>query len=131
MYDYDGSTILIQDNLKYEDDIGEVFKDNSKSYYNYRPYNGTKENYRYEFKGWQSEWDYNNSPTTLTYSTLVGKKVNSKLKLYAYYAEENCLTTVSNSNYFEFTSNATLKIKEKYKSILAGKLTLPSKNNLD
>lgn len=131
LYDYDGSTILIQDNLKYEDDIGEVFKDNSKSYYNYRVYNGTKENYRYEFRGWQSEWDYNNSPTTLTYSTLVGKKVNSKLKLYAYYAEENCLTTVSNSDYFEFTSNATLKIKDKYKSILAGKLTLPSKNNLD
>lgn len=128
LYDYDGTTLLKSAQLEWDVDIGESLSNDVCSYYNYRPYDGTKQNYRYEFKGWQSEYDFKNSPTTLTYSTLTGKKVNSKIKLFAYYAEENCLTTPSDLQFFELgVDNMTLNVVEKYKKHLQGKITIPSK----
>lgn len=127
LYDYD-ETELVKAYLPYNADIGASLEAiSSKSYYNYREYTGSKENYRYEFKGWQSEYDYHNSPNTLTYNTLDGKEVKSKLKLYAYYAEENCLTTPSNSNFFTLNpDHSIIRLVDKYNAVIQGKVTIPS-----
>jgi hypothetical protein len=59
LYDYN-EQILINASLPYNADIGESLKNNVCSYYNYRAYTGSKSNYRYEFRGWQSEYDFYN-----------------------------------------------------------------------
>ena len=129
LYDNDGTTILAQKNLAYDVDIGLAFDDEVSSYYNYKPYTGSKEDYRLEFKGWQTEYNFYNDPTTLSYTTLVGRKVVAKQKLYAYYKEENCKTTISNLEFFDIdTTKHTINIKDKYRIILQGKITLPSKD---
>ena len=126
LYDYNGE-VLIRENLSYNTDIGEALKDNTKSYYNYREYNGNKENYRYEFKGWQSEYNYHNNPNILTYTTLKGKKVEGKLKLYAYYKEEDASKNSSNLEFFNIDINNTaIQIKNELKTIIKGKVTFPS-----
>ena len=126
LYDYD-ETILVSDLLTWNEDIGEALLQYTASYYNYREYDGSKEHYRYAFKGWQSEYDFKNNPMTLTYDTLDGKHVQGKIKLYAYYVEENCQTTSSDSKYFTLSQdNKVLQIAEKYRTKLKGKITLPS-----
>ena len=125
LYDWNEAP-LVQVNLPYEADIGETLKkDYTVSYYNYREYTGSKANYRYEFKGWQSEHDFFNNPDILTYTTLKGKKVTGNIKLYAYYKEEDCTKVVSNSDYFSI-NGTTLNINSDYRGILSGKITLPS-----
>jgi hypothetical protein len=124
LYDYN-ETVLFTASLGYGVDIGEALKQEPRSYYNYRAYDGSKENYRYEFKGWQSEYDFFNSPTTLTYDTLNGKKVNGKLKLYAYYKEENCTLVASDSKFFTIIGTS-IQLNDNYKNILRGRITLPS-----
>ena len=124
LYDWD-ERLLVKEDLEYEVDIGEALKDNTYSFYNYRPYEGNREHYRYEFKGWQSEYDFKNSPTTLTYDTLDGKLVTGKVKLYAYYAEENASTTPSNTKFFSINGNE-ITIASKYRSVISGKITFPS-----
>ena len=131
LYDYDGITELIKDNLPYGKDLSEAFINNSHSYYNYRVYDGNRgETYRYEFKGWQSEYDYNNNPSIITYSTLEGKIVTGKLKLYAFYKEEDSQNTVSNLEFFDINfEDHSVKIKDKYYTIISGKITFPSKDD--
>lgn len=124
LYDYN-ETELIKEYLPFDADIGLALKSNAKSYYNYREYSGNKPDYRYEFRGWQTEYDFRNDPTKCSYNSLIGKKVNSNVKLYALYVEQNCLTTISDSRYFS-AANGTLSIKSDYKGLLKGKITLPS-----
>lgn len=125
LYDEDGKTILVSTNLNWGDNIGEKLeKTFSKSYYNYKPYND--DNYRKEFKGWQSQTEYDQKANT--YFDLTDKQINGEFKAYAYYELEDARTTPSNSKYFDF-SNDTISLKPKYKGVLGGKITLPNTGN--
>jgi hypothetical protein len=40
LYDEDGTTVLVETTLKWNDNIGEGLSEYSESYYNYKPYDG-------------------------------------------------------------------------------------------
>ena len=132
LYDWD-KKLLTSIKLPYDTNIGEALKDQSVSYYNYRELtNPAFESERYEFKGWQNEYDYNQELNTLTYPTLNGVKVARDTNLYAYYNKEDAQITVSNLEYFDIETIGgitSIKIKDKYALLLQGKITLPSKDS--
>mgnify|MGYP003290946724 CR=1 FL=1 len=84
LYDYNGEE-LITEHLPFNADIGTAMN-STCVYYNYRPHNDPEK--RYEFDGWQSNYDYKNAPNIITYETLEGKLVTNEITFYAHYKEE-------------------------------------------
>ena len=136
LYNYDG-TELDRANLPWGIQIEDGFYELNKvsGYYNYREC--LDDDYRWEFDGWQSESDFNENKTNLTYplgsDEWKKKVVSGRLKLYAHYKYQDCTSVVSNLNYFSFTTGTNntdviLTVKDKYKSVLQGKITLPKYN---
>jgi hypothetical protein len=84
---------------------------------------------RWGFKGWISESDFNNhkkDPATINLETT---KVMTNLKLYAYYEQEDCRSTPSSLDFFEFEINnnkRVVNVKEKYWNSLEGSITIPA-----
>ena len=135
LYDYDGSE-LVTENLPFNSDIGTTMR-STHVYYNYRPHSDSSK--RYEFDGWQSNYDYKNAPNIITYETLEGKLVTNEIAFYAHYKEEE-RTQPSNSKYFTTTkkpieikvssvkesfTGALIKLADKYQGIFEGPITLP------
>lgn len=84
-------------------------------------------NMRYEFFGWISAKDYlsgNSNPTFVTDFT-----ITSDLTLYAYYKEQNILTTASRDEYFTI-SDRRINLNPLYKDLLKGPITLPCSPSL-
>lgn len=135
LYDYNGEE-LITEHLPFNADIGTTMS-STCVYYNYRPHDDPEK--RYEFDGWQSNYDYKNAPNIITYETLEGKLVTNEITFYAHYKEEE-RSQPSNNKYFE-TVQSTIQINvgdlnesftgsfirltEKYKNIFKGPVTLP------
>ena len=131
LYDNDGTTELAKEYIDYEADIGQYFETNwnSKAFYNYHKYeNEAKPDYRWAFKGWQSTADWKAGNTEATYTYLKGRKVSSDIAFYAFYKEENVYsnaTMVGNvKDYFEF-NNGTIRLQDKFRGVLQGRITLP------
>jgi len=92
---------------------------------------------RYVFKGWQHESDFNNkveNPELIDLSTV---KLHNDLNYFAYYEVEDVLTNASDLVLFDISrSNVTaagesksafhISIKEEYRNIVGGRITLPS-----
>lgn len=142
LYDDDGTTILVSENLKWDDDIGEILGE-EKGYtqltYNYKIYENSNSNphNRWTFDGWQSTNDFNDNSSNVTWNTLKGIKVSRDFIAYAHYKEEDARQIPTSIEYFDFIENdfvesiygIGIKIKEKYRKVLSGKITLPSKYN--
>ena len=135
LYDYDGSE-LVTENLPFNADIGTTMR-STYVYYNYRPHSDNCK--RYEFDGWQSNYDYKNAPNIVTYETLEGRMVTNEVAFYAHYKEED-RSQPSNSKYFATTNKtmevtvgdvkesftgALIRLADKYQGIFEGPITLP------
>ena len=148
LMDDNKTTVLLDVQLPWDADIESsilAMKSSNENYYrvvyNYKPYNGSEPHSRYSFKGWQSNYDKNNNPDTITFSTLSGVKVSGDFVAYAYYVLEDCRTVATDEKFFAFgtSSGYTFADGEKitgssiylseYANILEGKITLPSKRN--
>ena len=149
LYDDDATTILVQTTLPWGANIGTALADDYHLTYNYKPYEYGAQypHNRYVFKGWRSSYDHNQNTLAPTWATLVGKEVEGDFIAYAYYEIEDARTAPTNLEYFEvshdyvnimtFLENGeqagvaktgyTISIKDKYRNVLRGKVTLPSK----
>lgn len=116
----------------------------------------TSDYYRYTFKGWITEKDFKNldkvkNPEVIDLTT---KAVTFETSYYPYHIQEDCRTTPSNLDYFDFAEESvsvvqykyvhntndpttnpqyidlgklyTVKIKDKYNGKLSGKITIPN-----
>ena len=108
---------------------------------NYLYRENTKEHMRYAFKGWISSADRltgNSDPTFYP----IKYTITSNFTAYAFYREEDCRTTPTNIAYFDIINmssghnacgismygNLGISVKDEYRNVLQGKITLPSVN---
>lgn len=139
--DDNGNKELLRASLPWNADIGielSKIENGYRTTYNYKEYKGTNEHYRWAFKGWQSDYDRNNSATEPTYKTLNGLKVNGNFIAYAFYKEEDSTKIATNQDYFicqyddsyivnnEKYFGYVLTLKSLYKDVIQGKVTVPS-----
>jgi hypothetical protein len=130
--DYDGSDV----NHNYSDGA-EYLTTISLPTYLYRPH--TQDIMRWTFKGWISPTDYlsgNQNPTLIADLENNTKKITEDFYAYAFYKEEVCAEVASPLAYFNITpyqlsfgaygTGLSISLKEEYKDILEGKLTLPA-----
>lgn len=93
-------------------------------FYMYRPHQ--TEGLRYEFQGWISARDYlsgTSSPEIIKTFIVQGDST-----YYAFYEEQNCITTASNMDYFSFNGdNNEISLNEKYRFLIKEPITLPLK----
>lgn len=135
-YDYKNSetrTPLLSLQAKYGETLGKIVSPNSvneaKTKYQYRPSdNFIGEFERYAFKGWINENDYNNDVENPECVDLNDLTVNSEFKLFAYYKIEDITKIQSDLSIFRI-EGTTISIKENYKNLVGGKITLPSVYN--
>ena len=151
LFDHDESMILSA-KIDYDQDIGTFFETNvtthpeySHAYYNYRPYtNEAKPHNRWAFKGWQTVAAKKANAAVASYSYLNGQVVSSDVAFYAFYEEENANEKVSMiaraDDFFDYKENYTteyrgetisgaqISLKDKYRFLLQGKITLPTKS---
>ena len=144
LYDDDGETPILEEQLGWEADIGVALAHYSQLSYNYKPYDKEDSNPhgRYTFKGWQSGYDYTSNSRTPTWTTLEGRKIAGDFVAYACYEEEDARYVATDEKYFTFTtafpslveySNPSLEsgwkisMPQLYRDNFQGKLTLPSK----
>ena len=114
--DYDGFNIEHDiEPQEYEADITSLMP-----FYRYRPH--TTDEMRYEFQGWISAKDYLSGKSDVT--PITNFIVEGDTTYYAYYIEQNCLTTSSKMDYFTFSNN-TISLKEKYRDLIQEPITLP------
>ena len=121
--------------IAYGEDIGDFFDTNLAehpdyitAFYNYKAYDDeAHSDKRWSFKGWKL------SPTeeqVIPY--LKGQKVTGETTFYAHYVEENVYSNAtmvaSPDDYFDF-DNGTISIKDKFRGVLQGKITLPATDN--
>lgn len=140
LYDYDGKTVLAQESIDYQADIGATMV-STHAIYNYREHSDP--NLRWAFKGWQTKFDYQSQSPAPSFSYLEGQKVTSDVGYYAFYKEEDVYTTPSMisklDDFFDFSENhivqvfngeesttgVQISLKDKYRYLLQGKITLP------
>ena len=139
-YDDDGQTPIIQTSLPYEANVYDnlMNEEKAKMYFNYKDDSLLDSDKRYGFKGWISIKDYVGNtvnPSTYDVKNII---ILNDFSAYAYYEEENVKTTATPLQCFNFsqnysnTSTYTISIKEEYRNLLKGKITLPDKyNNFD
>lgn len=120
--DYNGANI--------DHSIGDQFYGaditNLMPYYLYRPH--PAEGMRYEFQGWISARDYlggTTSPEIIDKFIIQGDST-----YYAFYKEQNCITTASRMDYFSFNGdNNVIGLNDKYRYLIKEPITLPLKRN--
>lgn len=146
-YDYDRSIIYQKNDLNepltsWLVDYGSIYDGPIKNYY-YRDDSELNTFERYKFLGWGTSYGSSNP----TYFNITTQKIEGPLSLYAYYEVEDVNTNETNIDYFDIkmsnriglsqfghvssSGNTTIaelqiSIKEEYKDVLQGKITLPS-----
>jgi hypothetical protein len=149
LYNYD-ETLLISESLPYNSILYDslIAKDNineSDLEYIYRNDNDIedKENYRWTFQGWISEKDHMNKTVNPVYYDLKEIKADTDFVAYAHYTQENFHFVATKEKYFNFDrvtisdallgsesiSGYSISIKDAYRNILRGKITLPDEYN--
>ena len=143
LYDDDGTTILLEEQLEWNQDIGAVLgTTNAELSYNYKEYDTETNPYgRYAFAGWLSSYDYNSGSTIPTWESLDGRLITGDFVAYACYTVEDVRYDATNLKYFDFTmknnyeingikySGYAIALKGLYKTVFRGPITLPSEYN--
>ena len=143
-YDHDGQTLLFSTTGPYMSKVRDRLSSDNlvKAYYIYRSNEGLNDNERWSLAGWESEVDFNAQVTNPTLYNLAELSIVSDLKLYAYYVTENVYETATTLEAFDISSEPEkfevgeekdifyltgycISIKDSYKNILQGKITLP------
>lgn len=148
LYDYD-KTELVNKQLTYQTVVydglvaagvdpallGYIYRDDSDI--------NDKTNYRWAFQGWISARDYSNETPNPSYFDLTTHQIGTDFVAYAHYEEENFHNVATKEEYFDFeettisdallgtevVSGYCIHIKEMYRNVLEGKITLPQKYN--
>lgn len=142
-YDWDyvpGTTnTIISKTGEYEDYLSDIVTD-PKLHYVYRPADDLSDDERYEFKGWKSETDFNNNTANPTLIDPTKVQIRSDLKYFAHYEIVNVNEVASPSILFNIktgitvsainsvTNQCVIELKDEYRNIVGGKITLPSSN---
>ena len=140
-----GADPLFSFECEFEDWLKDHSNDDARLYYVYRPSDEeillTNENNRYGFKGWQNESDFNNNVKNPELIDIEKTQIRSDLNFFAYYEVEDATLVPSPEVLFnckaekvtaagrEFSNIYTLSLKDEYRSIIGGKITLPSTYN--
>jgi hypothetical protein len=130
-HDYDNNEVFRVDDLQFEDNVYNAVKNNPQVHYLYRKSDGLAAGYRYALKGWQTEASFSN-PEKLELYKLDDLKIVDNMEMWAYYESEEVATTASPMNIFMFSgsgNNTTISIKEEYRNLVGGDITIPTKNN--
>lgn len=147
-YDWDynfGASPLFSFECQFEDWLKDHANDDARLYYVYRPddeaITSINMNNRYGFKGWQNESDFNNNVQNPELIDIEKTQIRSDLNFFAYYEVEDASVVASPEVLFnckaqkvttagkEFSNVYTLTLKDAYRSIAGGKITLPSTYN--
>ena len=148
LYDYNGTKLIEQDlpyNISVYDGLISKGINESSLEYQYRDDSDIKdkENYRWTFQGWISEQDYLNNAKNPVHYNLSDIIVDHNFVAYAHYSEENFRNIATKEKYFDFEettisdsllgteiiSGYRIHVKEMYRNILEGKITLPQRYN--
>lgn len=133
-YDYD-KTIIQQTNsngikVNYiEVPYNQKYTGSMLNYY-YRDESDCEENERWNFVGWSQTYygDAEIDTKTAVWVNPADLIVQGTVKLYAYYQKVDFKTIPMKEEYFELVNNGgyvNVQVKEDYRSILQGKLTIP------
>lgn len=143
-YNYDRSIIYQKDENgtpleSWSVDYGTIYDGPIKDYYYRSDDANIGPNERYKFLGWGTSYGSSNP----TYFNITSQKIEGNLSLYAYYVKENVIENATDIKYFDFTTKKinlsdfgydqsvtkyeySISLKEEYKNILQGKITLPA-----
>ena len=81
---------------------------------------------RWAFQGWsQSNYGTQQNVANPSYVDLRDLEVRSLTRLYAHFKTEDCRKVASSAEYFKF-ENDIVSIKDEYRDVLKGKITIPS-----
>ena len=147
-YDWDynfDSDPLFTFECGFEDWLKDHASKDARLYYLYRPADAdilsTNMHNRYGFKGWQNESDFNNHVKNPELIDIEKTQIRSDLNFFAYYEVEDASLVASPEVLFdcsagrvtaagrEFNNIFTLKLKDVYRPLIGGKITLPSTYN--
>ena len=131
-HDFDGE-YLYSEYCEYQETVAAAAS-SARIYFNYRSAADLDSTERYGFKGWLKEVDFNNNTVNPTVYNLTEEQVIADINLYAYYVEEDAAAVASNIvyEYFSYTTNSegiVISIKDEFRNLLEGKITLPQKYN--
>ena len=112
-----------------------VYNGPIKNFY-YRDSSDLADEYRWSFKGW-SPYKYGDKEVTNpVYVNPETLKVKENIVLYAHFVKEICKDVATDSSYFNFELTSikgiqgyTINIKDNYREVIEGKITLPGKYN--
>lgn len=129
-YDYDGSIIQQNGQDSYAVKYGSKYDGPMKNF-NYRDSSALDLDKRWAFQGWTTTNYGSTTAMNPTYVDVTSLTVVNHVNLYAYYRQENVYEVPTSLEYFDFVSYSNntvygIKVKEAYKTVLAGKITLPS-----
>jgi hypothetical protein len=97
--------------------------------YSYRDSSSLSDTLRYGFKGW-STTRYSDNDKPLNFEGFnLSTPITDNIVLYSYYEIEDVHEVATSEEYFDITSDGTISMKDKYKEVLEGKITIPSKVN--
>lgn len=107
--------------------------------YLYRDDSELDEEIRWTFKGWISAADFAGDSAEPIIINVSALKATGDATYYAYFVQENVRTAPTDSQYFNFVratgegaSGYEISIKDEYRNLLQGKITLPARyNNAD
>lgn len=127
-YDEDG-TYLTKCEGAYNTNVAEACEDKPEYYYIYKDDIGlVKNDYeRYTFKGWISEKDHDELNQVPNIYDLSQMLFTRDMKVYAFFKIEDARNIASDNIIFNMNTT-TISIKDEYREIVGGKITLPSKN---
>ena len=153
LYDYDGKALVLHDkddnvikqpvDVEYGASIGDSIAVKEVKYC-YREYDGANPDGRFAFKGWQTKADYLAQSPIASIINLSTETCSADIGYYAFYKEEDAKETISMiskvDDFFDFkeTSYAYegntyqglgISIKDEFRHLLKGKISLPKEIN--
>ena len=117
--DFNGADIKEPFEVEYEKDARDQIP-----IYMYRQHSKENEGMRYEFQGWISAKDYLSG--TATPEIITNFIITSDVTYYAFYKEQNCISTASRMDYFSFDgTNKIISLNPIYRYLIQEPITLP------
>lgn len=123
---YDGNTKVGETEVKYGEKYN-IQESEIKNYY-YKDSSALKLEERWAFQGWSMTNHGTANVNNPSYVDLNNFIVKSPTTLYSHYKIENCRETPSKMDYFAI-SGSKISIKEEYRGVLQGKITIPTSYN--
>ena len=122
-YDLDKNIIKSVD-VPYDETC--VSQDNTITNYYYLDSGKLLDYQRYGFRGWTTVLYEPGKGKNMTYYDVNKYKVEGPINFFPYFEIEDCRKEPTNPDYFAVDNNGSIYLKNEYKLILAGKVTIPN-----